>query len=305
MNLSELKSLTTLQYDECKERAIRRVQRTIGDKPSRQQFQRELGRLWTVLDILAIVVFIPALFVSSVHIITHMGKLAADSYKAANLAQAGTIIGQDLYVAIHQWFMIPLAEGSMILFMVLFGLTKAGWRRWVYLALAVVALTFVAIANWQSGIGSLEAVLAPIFTIGIGLKVEHLIVQALERRAVVDKDYLKAMAVWEAATQDATKHPDYKPMLANELWQALMKPKGNQWAVEAPPGFKVAAVQREMARERWAYEQVEATTAYEPAQEVKPQKVAVPFGNIATGDHESIPMIVSANGNGGARIANN
>lgn len=302
-NLSNLRPITTIQYDECKSRARSRVERNIGERPARSQFARELGRLWTPLDLIALVVFIPALFVSSVHIVTHMGKLAASSYQAANLAQAGIVIDQATYVTIHQLALIPLAEGSMILFMVMFGLS-AGWRRWVYLGLAAVALVFVSVANIQSEIGTLEAVLAPIFTIGIGLKLEHLIVQSITRRSEVDKRYLEALHTWELATKEPTAHPDYKAFLYNEIWQQLMKTKSNQWALEAPNGFKVSAVRRELERDSWAHEQVEPVAEFNAA--AQPVEVAeqvdeqLPFGSTAATPEESgsMPMMLSVNGHG-------
>lgn len=273
LNLESLKPLTTLQFDECKDRAVKRVERHLGEKPSRAQFQRELGRLWTVLDLLALVVFIPALLISSIHIVTHVGALSSAAFDGLNQAGSGTVLGKDLFVAAHQWLLIPLAEGSMILFLVMFGVSRDGWRRWVYFLLAALAVVFVLAANLSSGLGLLESVLAPAFTIGIGLKLEHLILQYLKRSTEVTKKYLEALATWEAATADATQHPDYLPYLMNELWAALMKPKGNQWAIEAPPGFKLAAVRRELSRENWTHGDVEPVaefTAEAQPEEVKP-----------------------------------
>lgn len=307
MNLSDLRQLTTLQFDECKDRAVKRVERHLGERPTRAHFQRELGRLWTVLDLLALVVFLPALLISSIHIVTHVGSLASTAFSSLPQSAVGTVIGADLFVAAHQWLLIPLAEGSMILFLVMFGVSRDGWRRWVYFLLAGLAVVFVLAANLSSGLGLLESVLAPAFTIGIGLKLENLIIQYMRRSTEVTKKYLEALATWEAATTDATQHPDYKPYLMNEIWAALMKPKGNQWAIEAQPGFKVAAVQRELARESWTHgtvaPQLEAMvqTPQPVVEEVAPEPVAVPFGNTAPiqVDREPIAVTASANGHGG------
>lgn len=303
MNLSDLRQLTTLQFDECKDRAVKRVERHLGEKPTRAHFQRELGRLWTALDVLAVIVFIPALLLSSIHIVTHVGALSGAAFDGLRQASSGTVFGRDLFVAAHQWLLIPLAEGSMILFLVMFGVSRDGWRRWTYLLLAALAVVFVLAANLSSGLGILESVLAPAFTIGIGLKLEHLILQYLKRSSEVTKKYLEALATWEAATADATAHPDYKPFLMNELWAALMKPKTNQWAIEAQPGFKLAAVLRELERENWTHGATLPVAEFNggPVEEVKPQVEAVPFGNIAhfQADHEPIAVTASANGHGG------
>lgn len=308
LKLTDLKPLTIDQYEACRRRALERVGERIGAKPSRAQFQRELGPLTTVLDAIALIVFLPALAISSVHIIAHMGKLAESSYNAALQAGAGTVLSRDFYVAAHQWAVIPLAEGSMILFLVMFGMQRAGWRRWVYLILSLLAGVFVLVANWQSGIGVLESLLAPAFTIGIGLKLEHLIVQLLRRRESVNNRYLEALAIYETATTDATQHPDYLPILRHEIWQKLTSLKANLAYADAPTGFKHLAVRRELAREQWAYAEAEPIAEFTSELEAEPAKPAiVPFGNtvpdLAPVDLASMPMSKRANGRGGESIA--
>ena len=153
--------------------------------------------------------------VSSLHIISHMGKLASTSYTTVSQPIAGSVISRDLYVALHQWMLIPLAEGSMILFLVMFGMSDKNWRKWVYFSLAAVA--FGLVANVQSGIGWLESLMPPIFTIGIGLKLEQLIVLSLRRREGINGLYIEALEIRETATQDATNHPDFLPILQQEI----------------------------------------------------------------------------------------
>jgi len=297
--IEQLKPLNLEQYDKCRESALERVKKRIGEKPTRKQFKRELGAVWTLLDILALVVFIPALVISSIHIVSHMGKLAGDGFDQSAQAQAGTIISRDFFVAAHQWAFIPLAEGSMILFLVMFGLQKDGWRRIVYLLLAALAGSFVLIANWQSNIGFLESLLAPAFTIGIGLKLEHLIIQILRRKKEVDERYLEALGIYEAATADPTQHPDFSKLLRQEVWQKLISLKANAVFADAPTGFKVAAVRREQARDSWADEEgVEAVKEF-TSEEEKP-KAQTPFGNtvpgLGQGDPESMKITARANG---------
>ena len=300
MNLSDLRQLTTIQFDECRDKAIKRVQRHLGEKPTRAQFQRELGRLWTVLDVLAVVVFIPALLISSIHIITYLGTDSSAAYTTLVQATFGTTITPDFYVSAHQWLHIPLAEASMILFLVMFAVSRDGWRKWVYFLLACLAVIFVLTANLSSGLGLLESALAPAFTIGIGLKLEHLIQQHMKRSREVTEKYLAALAIWEQATADATQHPNYKPYLMNELWTALMKPKGNQWAIEAQAGFKRAAVMRELARENWTEGQAESVAILEapPSEEVEPSPVKVPFGKRVRTVEEVESMLTTARENG-------
>lgn len=301
--IESLKPLTTEQYDRAREATLKRVEKRVGERPERKQFNRELARLWTILDVIAGIVFIAALVVSSTHIIVHMGLLADASYQA-NQASGGTVIGHDVFVSLHQWMLIPLAEGSMLLFVVMYGLTRDNWRRWVYLILAILAVVFVLVANWQSGIGLLESMLPPAFTIGIGLKLEHLVIQSLKRRAEVDKRYTEALEIWEAAHQDATKHPDYTSLLKQEIWQALMKLKANAAFIEAPTPFKLAAVRREMERDTWAQYEGQVVTSFEGEGEVGTPVASVPFGNspITPDGPKSMPMIAHVNGRGGAKI---
>lgn len=285
-DLSRVKPLTTDQYDAARAKALERVKQRIGTKPQRRDFERELGHLWTALDVIAVLVFGAALIVSSLHIIAHMGKLADASYSATAQAQAGTVISRDLFVAAHQWMLIPLAEGSMILFLVMFGMTAKSWRRWVYFVLALIAVVFVIVANWQSGIGVLESLLPPAFTIGIGLKLEALIVEGLKRRDTVTARYLEALHTWETSSQDASKHPDFLPILKQELWQKLVSLKANQDFKDAPPPLKAAAVYREMQRDLWAYETPTGLDDQTP-QEMQPVPLSV-----------TPPVMTSTNGNG-------
>lgn len=161
---------------------------------------------------------------------------------------AGTVIERDFYIAAHQWATVPLAEASMLLFLVMFAMSGRGWRKWVFFTLAFVATAFVLVANAGAGLG-LESLLAPVFTIGVGLHLEGLIVRQLERRSDVNTRYLAALSTWEAASQDATKHPDYVPILKQEVWARLIALSTNKPFSDATAALKHAAVRREMERD--------------------------------------------------------
>lgn len=316
MQLNDLRQLTTYKIDEAKQAALKRVERHNGEKPKREQFQRELGQIWTVLDTLAVLVFVVAFIISSIHIITHVGVLAVNAYSTLTRIAVGIQIDQSWFVGLHQLLMIPLAEGSMILFLVMFGISakpkpilqpgekakfELNWRRWTYLALAVGALLFVANANLSSGMGWLESVLPPFFTVGIGLKLEHLIVKKMRRDDEVTKRYNHALSIWEAATADPTQHPKYLPFLRNEIWKALMALKTNQWAMEAPEGFKYAAVAREIARENWTEGDIQPVTEFEAiaSEEGKPTTVSAPKEVVIVREPDesaAMPLMHSANG---------
>lgn len=253
-DITELKELTTAQLDTARESALKRVQARIGEKPRRQDYRREYGPLWTALDLLALVIFAAALAISSVHILAYSGHEAAASFERIQGAPLlGLALDAGVYGVIHQLGFILLAEAAMLLFFVLYR-TRAGFERWLSLALAVAAMAFVVVANLSSGLNLFLALLAPAFTIGIGFRLESLIAENLRRNREIDSRYRQALDIWESASQDATKHPDYRPILAQEIWQKLTGLKANAPFVDAPAGFKRAAVHRELAKEAWAHD---------------------------------------------------
>lgn len=294
MQLSDLKPLTTAQYETCKAQALKLVKKSIGDRPTRTQFMREFGASWTVLDALALVVFAAALVVSSAHIIAHAGSLATASHPADQVA--GTRIGRDLWVAIHQWGYIFLAEASMLLFMVLFAIERRGWRRYTFVAIALVAATFVVVANLSSGTGILESLMPPIFTLGIGFHLERLLVQQIRRRRDVTDRYLAALATWEQATEDATTHPDYSKLLMNQIWEKLVSLKANKEFADANARFKIAAVQREMERDLWTDLEHMPTTP-PPRTEEREHRPEVPFGSYRHAQAAPVNTQPTPNGN--------
>lgn len=247
--LSDLKPLSSAARDDARARAIRRVMKLAGPRPIRQRFAVEYARLFGVLDWLAAFVFISALVISSLNIISHMGRLASAAYVAS---PAGIAIPRSAAVVLTQAFSIPLAEFSMVAFMVMFGMAR-GWRRYVYLALALLATGFLLVANIQSGIGTFEAALPALFTIGTGLRLEYLLTEQLKRREDVDRRYRAALADWTQAVTNPEHHAAFRQMYAEELWQKLISYKANEAFIDAPPEFKRAAVQRELNAAQWAY----------------------------------------------------
>lgn len=261
-DLSDLKELTAAQYDNCKARAADRVQKRIGDKPTRKAFKREYAPQWNMLDVLAGVIFLAALAVSSLHILAYSGQEAATSYTAATTAQiAGLSVDSHTYGVVHQIGFILLAEAAVLLFFVLFR-TRSGLERWLSLALALMASIFVFVANLSSGLNVFLALLAPAFTIGIGFRLEALTAESLRRNQDIDARYLEALSIWERAQEDVSTHPDYRAFLAQEIWENLVRLKANQDYSEAPRSIKLAAVQREMARDSWAYDVATQPGAY-------------------------------------------
>lgn len=256
---NNLRPLTQEERQAAQTAARAAVIRDAGERPTRDQFRRELGSLFTLLDILALLVFIPALLVSSVHIIQHMGALAAASLQSEIVYSTGTVIHPDLYTTIHQWALIPLAEASMLLFLVMYAMNGNTRRKYVYLALAVVALVFVAAANVQSGISWFESILPAVFTIGVGFHLENLIVRQLKRRDDINSRYLEALTNWETATANPEQHAQYTQRYANALRDALIKAnRARKWfkdnAAELTNAHWRLLVKREIADEWFTQE---------------------------------------------------
>lgn len=292
MELHEMKELTGTQFDAARLAAERRAALRVGDRPRRADYRREYGALWGALDALAALIFAAALAISSVHILAYAGHEAAASFDRVQGAPLlGLAVEGAAYGVIHQLGFILLAESAMLLFFVLYR-TGRGVERWLSLALALAAMIFVVVANLSSGLNLFLALLAPAFTIGIGFRLEALIAEKLRRAREVDARYRAALEVWEAASADITRHPDYRALLAQEVWAKLMAQRANAGYVDAPPALKRAAVQRELAKDAWAVE-VEAPIQAAPqarlsaaaAPEVEAVEAAPLAGARANGRH--------------------
>ncbi|MCL4248305.1 MAG: hypothetical protein KJ065_09180 [Anaerolineae bacterium] len=271
-NLTDLRPLTSNQYDQARAAALQRVQARIGEKPERKHFKREMGPLATPLDYIALVVFLAALAISSTHIIAYMTRQAQTGYTHSITrpdeqpmmneppAMPGFQIDLDAWARIHQGGAILLAESAALLFMTMHTMTALSRAhrkpviRWfsIPLLLATLAAAFVVKANLESGIDPLVALMPPVFTLGIAVRLEALIASYLRRRDDISHRYLEALKVWEVASKDPAKHPEFMPLLRSELWQAIVK-KNRGWE-DAPTDIRRAAVLRELERETWAYD---------------------------------------------------
>lgn len=258
--LSLLRPLTLSQYDDCKVSTVNRVKKLIGEKPERKKMQRDMGPLLNPLDWLAIVVFIAAFLISSLHILTHIGSLSKMIYREQNF---GISISENFSIITHQVGFIFLAESSMLLFMTTYRISlRRSAKLWqkilnVYLVLSLTAMVFIILANFSAGLTFLESLMPPIFTIGLSLNLERLIVELLDRRITINQKYQTAISTWEQSVEDPTQFPNYKQMLIREIWERLSKMKDNHEAADATTRQKIIAVNRELQRDAWADEAVD------------------------------------------------
>lgn len=285
LTLNDMKQLSIDQYERARSRALERVKARIGERPTREQFKRELGAIATPLDWIALLVFVAALAISSLHIIHYMGENAA--YSPGQ--QSGIIIDNGTWAVVHQVGAILLAESAAILFMTAHSMSAPArasrhWSiRWISipLLLALTAAVFVFVANLSSGVGLLIGIMPPLFTLGIAVRLEAIIVEVIRRREQVNTMYLDALDVFEQASADPQLHPQFKQFVKQELWAALIALKANEPFRDAPSGFRAAAVARELQRDEW----MDAAPVVEFVVEViKPKKEVtegIPFGRLA------------------------
>jgi|GEM_PF-5801360 len=119
--------------------------------------------------------------------------------------------------------------------------------------MALTAALFVLLVNISSGVGLLEGIMPPLFTIGIGFRLEAIASEFLARRHEIDDKYSKALLNWEQLQDDPTQHPDYLPILRAEIWHYLtVRLSSNKDFADAPRLFRWQAVEREIQREHWA-----------------------------------------------------
>lgn len=252
--VSQVKPLTGRERELATQRAADIVRQRIGERPVRRTFEREHGALFGMLDALALVVFVAALAISSMHILQYMAAAAADSYRVTS---AGIIVSLDAYTVTHQIGALLLAEAAVLLFATVHAMSapaRAGRKPWlrafsVPLALALLSAVFVLVANISGGTSLLVALLPPLTTLGLSMRLELLVSEAVRRRADVDTRYTSALNAYEAAMSDITTHRDYAPVLKSELFAALVRKPGNAWLADAAIPVKRAAVWTELQHE--------------------------------------------------------
>jgi hypothetical protein len=75
-SVAQVKPLTGRERELAAQRAADIVRQRIGERPVRRTFEREHGALFGMLDALALVVFVAALAISSMHILQYMAAAA-------------------------------------------------------------------------------------------------------------------------------------------------------------------------------------------------------------------------------------
>jgi hypothetical protein len=274
--LENLKPLSGTQYDRAKQSAISRIQKRIGEKPTLEQFRREYTSIFNVLDVPYLIIFIAALLVSALHIFDYVSVAAGTHYSHVEYV-TGIRIGHWEYVAIQQVAFLLLAEFSMITFFTVWRVRTAqddadGRQKFGYLSfwLALISALFVIVVNvFGGGAVNVSAIIPPLMTIGIGLRLEEILSELYLRRKEISEKYTSALSEWETAQKDPKQHPDYLPLLYQEIWDYLVKKlTSNSEFQDAPRRFKFAAVERELSRENWSQELAHKSKTENPTEPV-------------------------------------
>lgn len=280
--LDQVPQLPGTEMERLKENAKQYVIKSLGKRPTTRSVQRSLGPLLGPEDYLAIVVFFANFIISAIHIMSLIGQVAYSLLDDGE--KYGIVIPDGTFIVVHQVGFVLLAEFAMILFMVRWrlGIRRRieSWRRenssevfsfpfservrWFFsidLALALLAVGFTLYANLSSQLPLLESVMPPLFTIGIGIHLEHLFVEMLHRQKVIRSALIEAEGKWIHETTHATELPLYRRVLAKQIWD--WHTRRVNWLANQPPNNKWALVQRDLAADNQfeKYLRMEGTAA--------------------------------------------
>lgn len=267
--LDRLAPLNSRQFDNVKVKVKESLLKNLGPQPDRKSVTRDMGPLLRPDDWLALIIFVAAFAVSAIHIMSLVGGVTSNLNVSVN---SNTLqISSLAFNVTHQLSFILLAEFSMILFMVRWRLStrrrheiytvegvlvmSVGQRVVDYLSidlvLAILAVGFTLYANLESKLPLIESILPPLFTIGIGFHLEHVFVEMLHRNEVFGKMLSDKITSWELAVNNVMNSAEYKKLLIRSLWDGIISIPSNAWAMDYPPEFKWAAVNREFDKESW------------------------------------------------------
>lgn len=262
-----------------------KIKLKIGPEPKRKQVKKDQGNLFGLEDWLAIVVFLASFFISSIHILSMVSQIASDIIAQEQAAEAaielsgvdhteymGIEIEPSTFIKAHQVGFALLAEFAMILFMVRWRLESKRKREiaiqngqnisaWynirqmfnINFFLAMIAVIFTLRANLTSNLPPLEAIMPPLFTIGIGTYLEGIFVEVKLRAKELDVMYRERLDTWKNGMAHIHQHPDYERILIKDVWSELRRslPEVGIKETQLTPPWKWELVKRELNSDRW------------------------------------------------------
>ncbi len=261
--------------------------RAVGERPLRDHFDQHSASRFPVsvtrlINGLCIVLLLAAFTPSAIRLFV----IGSDTFGAAipdHLAMVAVGVATVLTAEIGQVvFSLALATLG----------TTASTRRLLYVsmgiatAIALVGNIQVALpGHAESPFAWLEAIAPPLLVLSTAYVLKEQLLESIEMRHANERAYQEAVNLWQNATADPERHPQWKQFYANALRDAIRKV--NSRRKDALAGLNTAdwraLVYRELQADNW-YEQ--------PAVELIAADVQ------EDDQSEPSPLALSANGNG-------
>jgi hypothetical protein len=300
-------------------RAAAIVAKSLGDAPTREQFQHITASrypAWVNQLIMALCVFVLlAAFVPSAIRLYAIGS--------QTFAQA---IADDPSAMAAGIAVVIMAETAQILFSLaaaVLATSTVTSRRLLYTSMA--AATLLALVgnaqvslpgHWTNPFAYLEALLPPLLVLSTAYVLKEQMLNAIEQRHSNERAYQTAYNTWLQSSASPEQNPRYMSALANALRDALKEHNARGTGATARKEVMTdlttdhwrALVYRELRADEWYGDSVATLPEPPPLPtrnnsepEGEPPQPPRPFGSTALtqADPVHMPMIKNANGHGG------
>ncbi len=288
--LSQIKSLNQEERQNAHAAAEQAVMRAVGERPSREAFDRHTASRYppavTKLIIGLCIALLLAAFTPSAIRLFVIGSETFGAAVPDSLAMGAVGVATVLTAEIGQ-VVFSLALATM-------GTTPSA-RRLLYVsmgiatAIALVGNVQVALpGHMDSPFAWLEAIAPPLLVLSTAYVLKEQLLDAIEMRHANERAYQEAVNLWLTATADPESHPHWMQFYANALRDAIRKANSRRKdaLAELTTADWRALVYRELQADNWyaqpVIEQIQTAEAAEVVEEAP------------------LPLAASANGNGAA-----
>lgn len=255
-----IRPLTQEQRQAARQAARQAVVRSIGPRPTREQFVHHTiskypPTVTRLISILCIVLLLAAFTPSAIRLYV----IGSQTFgQAVSSSVAMTAVGLATVLS---------AEVGQVVFSLALATLGTSWssRRLLYTSMAI-STTLALTGNIQTALPGhtsspfawLEAVAPPLLVLSTAYVLKEQVLETIEQRHADERAFQAALADWQAATADPERHPNWPQMYANALRDALLR--ANSRRKEALGDMTVddwrLAVTREMRADVW-YEEPE------------------------------------------------
>jgi len=253
--IENLRPLTQEQRQSAHKSARNAVMRSIGPKPTREQFVHTTVSRYPVsvtrlISLLCLILLLAAFTPSAIRLYV-IGSRTFGQAVPNNVAQIAVGLATVLSAEIGQVvFSLALATLG----------TSTTSRRLLYVSMGMC--TSVALAGniqvallgfEQSVFAWLEAVIPPLVVLSTAYVLKGQILEAIEQRYATEHAYQSALADWQTLTAEPEQLPDWSQFYANALQDTLRKANARRketLAALTQDDWRVAVYQ-EMQADRW------------------------------------------------------